>query len=490
MQRLTSLYRDERGQALVMVVFLICILTIMAGILMDASLSSGKRSAAAVQSEASHAAAEAAIDDYLSKLLDDNQYFLHYVAPGESTRKSTTGALVSPVNPPASPTPWPSAYGRTWTYPTQDTWFPIGTGYAYNLQVQPPQTGTNLSNSVDIVATGAYCGTPCTTPSTQNRRVIEELVRPASVADFQMMANNNISYGSSATTNGKIYAGCTPLPACSTKYSVNHQGTANADIYAEGNVTGNPTLGHDANGVTAKTYNSSNIRTVIKQPIDFTAFQSSLTDIQRAAQYAGGIYLNNPAVNAWWMTFKSDGTIDIKQCTGSSIELTAPTCGAATNYPAPGNGAIYAEQSVIVAGGSASCGSPAIIGSCVKGRMTVASNNDIVIGNNIDYVTSGTDTLGLIAKNDMIVAKWAPTNLNWRAATIAQSGSWYSATSDGSHGTMTFTGSTATYGGGYMDEFTTRFYNYDATLSYLQPPWFPTIGAAYTVILYRELPAG
>jgi hypothetical protein len=123
----------------------------------------------------------------------------------------------------------------------------------------------------------------------------------------------------------------------------------------------------------------------------------------------------------------------------------------------------------------------------------VASNNDVVIGGNIDYVTSGTDTLGLMAKGDMLVAQWAPATLNWRGATLAQTGKWQSAPNApvGSHnGTMTFTGSTAAINGGQMSMFTTRVYQYDPTLAYLQPPWFPTITQAYTVELFRELPSG
>ena len=53
---------------------------------------------------------------------------------------------------------------------------------------------------------------------------------------------------------------------------------------------------------------------------------------------------------------------------------------------------------------------------------------------------------------------------------------------------MTFMGSTATAQGGQMSMFDTRNYNYDDSLLYLQPPWFPTIGDAYTVLLFRELP--
>ena len=55
---------------------------------------------------------------------------------------------------------------------------------------------------------------------------------------------------------------------------------------------------------------------------------------------------------------------------------------------------------------------------------------------------------------------------------------------------MNFTGSTATDLGGFMNMFATRNYNYDTTLMYLQPPWFPVVESAYTVLVFRELPAG
>ncbi len=48
-------------------------------------------------------------------------------------------------------------------------------------------------------------------------------------------------------------------------------------------------------------------------------------------------------------------------------------------------------------------------------------------------------------------------------------------------------GSTATNQGGYMSMFTARVYDYDSTLLYLPPPWFPALEDAYTVKLFREV---
>jgi Tfp pilus assembly protein PilX len=461
---------------MVLVVFLTAAVAMLSVSLIDLVRGDSTRSAKATVSDAAFQAAEAGLDDYTSKLLDDNQFFLHDVALGESTRRSSGGTLVSPGA--STPTAW--TYGTTWTYPNgKNNWRSLTNGYEYNIQITAP-TATNKWSIV--VATGRKQGT--TSPS----RVIEEWLRPSSVSDFQMISNISVSYGSTATTFGKIYA----------NGNINHQGTAFANLYAENSVTGGPTM---MNG--ALKYDSSNIGTVIKShPINFASFATSLVDISRAAQLSG-IYLNDATAGAWQLTFNSDGTVNVKKCNGTNqTSSTPPTCTQVAGYPkpVPSNGAIYVEQSAIIAGGTSSCTDPGRPGYlpvrnmtnavCVDGRVTVASNQQIIIGDDIGYVNSagGDDVLGLIAKGDMIVAEWAPQTLNWRAATIAQTGEWSSASSGGSHTTMTFMGSTATAQGGQMSMFDTRNYNYDDSLLYLQPPWFPTIGDAYTVLLFRELP--
>ncbi len=359
-----------------------------------------------------------------------------------------------------------------------------------------------------------------------------------------MISAVSVSYGSTASTFGKIYSGG----------SVDHAGTAYADIYAENQATGNTNLVSPAKKYDVDS--NPTIRTKIKNPIQFSSFAGSLVDIQRAAELSG-LSFDDPTKDAWQFTFNSDGTFSVSSCmktAGTAIELAAPTCGAPTSYPMPTNGAIYVAQSVVIAGGTSTCSDP-VVGTlsnanCANGRVTLASNGTIVIGDDMGYAQTGDDVLGLIAKNDMIVALWAPSNLTWRAATIAQTGQWKSAMSstttisggftfphptitvgstanfsptsimigtknvtctgaDATHFTgctgsgsvsngtavtqsnvMTFTGSTATAGGGFMNMFKTRLYQYDTTLTYLQPPWFPTIDYAYTVLFFRELPPG
>ncbi|HEY7690744.1 MAG TPA: hypothetical protein VH816_00235 [Gaiellaceae bacterium] len=471
--------RDESGTALVLVVFLSAALLLLSVSLIDLVKGDSARGARGVVRDAAFQAAEAGLDDYTSKLLDDNQYFFHDVAVGESTRQASDGTLVSPGS--SSPTAW--TYGTTWSYPNgKDNWRSLSNGYEYNIQVTGP---SSTASWADIIASGRKQGT------TSPVRVLEKRLRPASIADFLMITNSDYHVGAGATTYGKIYAG---IDSGGTKHDVVHDGTAYADIYAEGQITGSVTMMSGA-----QKYDSDStpqIRTMLKQPISFTRFATSLVDIQRAAQLSG-IYLNNAAVNAWRLSFLSNGTVDVYRCSGTNeTSSTAPTCNThEIGFPkaVPANGAIYVEQSAIIAGGSSTCTDPdgtvLTNANCVNGRVTVASNNDLVVGDDLGWVQSGDDVLGLIGKNDVVVAKWAPYDLHWRAGVLAQTGARHSATSDGSHGTATFTGSQASNGSAYMDMFDTRYYNYDPTLLYLSPPWFPTVDYAYTTLLFRELPS-
>ena len=503
LRRPLSHLRREDGQTLAIVVMLIAMLSLLAALLTDTMLSSQTRSAASARQSDARAAAEAGIDSYISSLLLDNQYYLQYLAPGEATRKSTsTGGTVASVLPPSSPAAWPTNYGRQWTYPNgKDAWVDLGNGYSYDLQMTPPQTGSNNTNYLQIVATGkANSG-----GTVEDRQVLQALIRPASVADFQMLSNATVTYGSDAVTTGKIYSA----------QNVNFQGKAYADIYAEGQVCLSSCGGQIFSP--AKWYDkdsSPTIRSVITSPINFASFQVSLDDISRAAKNAGGIYLpSDGSEDAYELRFDTGNKVAYRKCNDAKnfsggkipIEITKPTCSASwTSQTIPTNGAIYSDMPVLIGDGTSTCYDPTLKknltnADCVDGRVTVASNQDIVIGDDMGYQVDGTDVLGLMAKNDVFVAGWVANSgasLTWRAAALAENGCWSEpqpacdgqSVPNGGNGTMTYTGSSATYLGGAMDMFANRSYNYDATLQYLQPPWFPTLPQAYTILLYRNLP--
>ncbi len=438
---------------MIVVILMGVIFTALAASLMANSIAEAGRSGLAVRRTGAMAAAEGGVDDYISKLTEDHTYFDHYVHPGESTRKDAAGVTK------AAGAAWTGT--TTWAYPNgRDAWRSLGNGYEFNLQIKPPAAG---SGTVTITSTGRKAG------SATDVRRIEAVVRPAAVTDFQMVSNADISYGSTATTRGKIYAG---IDSSNNKHNIAHAGKAYGDLYAEGSITQSPTYYNGAKG-----YGSATIRSVIPSSLNFNTFTNSLVDLKDAAQNSGGIYLNDTTKDAWRLTFNSAGTITIATCkkSGTSdVAAVSPTCTTTQTVNVPSIGAIYVNQTVIVMGQ-------------VKGRVTVASNVNVVIGNNISYVTPGVDVLGLVAKNEMIVAQWTPNDLTWYAATIAQGGQWRSWSNDGSHGTMNFYGSTATNQGGSMGMFDFRNYNYDTNLLFLQPPFFPVLEDSYALSFFREL---
>jgi hypothetical protein len=446
--------RQEHGVVMVLVVFVTALLASLSLLLINHVTDEVHRSGQAVSESKAFQAAEAGVDDYIAKLLDDRLYYAHVVHPGEATRRDTpSGTLVSGGT---SGVTW--SYSLVWAYPNGfDHWRAVGNGYEYSLEITPPDAGSQV---IKIVSTGRKLN------SSTGQRTIEIRIRPSSLADFQRVVNGDVSWGVGATTNGKLYAAGT----------ITHDGTAAADIYAEEQIVGSTTLTNGA--IKYDSDSNPTIRTVIKNPINFSALLASLVDIQRASSVAG-VYLDDATKAAWRLVFAADGTFTAQKCTktsGNEVEDVAATCGTATSYNVPANGAVYTAQTAIVSG-------------VVDGRVTVGSNDDIVVADNISYETIGDDVLGLVAKNDVWGAAYAPTNLTWRAGVIAQSGTWKGAGPNGTKNTMTWYGSSTTQDGGSWTMFNTRVYSYDTSLLYLPPPWFPVIEDAYTVILFRELPA-
>lgn len=448
--------QGEDGVSMVVVILISTVLLSIATAMVGNALGEMNRASRERDRSSAYQAAEAGVEDYVAKLTEDHTYYLHHVHPGESTRANPGGTRF------AAGAVWDGS--ATWTYPLgRNAWRSLGNGFEFNLNVSPPSGDTG---GLRIAASGRKQG------STTVSRTIEMVVRPASVADFQMLSNSDISYGTTATTRGKIYVGIDDLGVA---HNITHAGTAYSNLYAENNILRAPTYRDGARG-----YNRTNIRTVIRNPVNFNSFTSSLVDIKEDANLTGGILLDDASAAAWSITFNGGGTVAIAKCTktsGLAVELSTPTCGAATTKTIPPSGVIYANQTAIVKG-------------VVKGTVSLGSNDDIVVGGNISYGQAGRDVLGLIAKNDVILPQWSASSVTWSAAVVAQNGMFRSASSDGSKDTMTFNGSVATNLGGYMGMFDVRNYNYDNSLLLLQPPHLPILEEAFTTVLFRELNAG
>jgi hypothetical protein len=185
-------------------------------------------------------------------------------------------------------------------------------------------------------------------------------------------------------------------------------------------------------------------------------------------------------------------------------------CGNAKTVNIPASGVIYVDTDAIVDG-------------VVKGKVTVGTSGSIIYGGSVTYNTNGQDVLGVMSTGTVWIAQWAVDangNITIWSAQFSQNGMYSSDTthnsntpaskcsggsgdttttchsvcSTGTKCVMTIYGSTAIYGNGagnssivMTNMFNTRSYNYDPNLLFVQPPQWPTLGNAFTILVQREI---
>src|SRR5680860_826624 len=379
----------QAGVSLITTIAITGILALLVLASLSFARSSTQQTARQGRTDIALQVADAGINEYESRLVEDPRYYDHWVDRAEDPRIDPYGAVHAPG------TAWTP--GVSWTYagPSQ-TWSQIqdarfGTA-AYSLRVTPPPAGSDL---VTIQSTG-QSGRNSPNPVT---RSVQSQIHPSSIADFQIISNATIKYGSTATTTGKLYSAG----------DINHQGVAEAPAYAQhyvcsSNYTNCPSSSVPASVFRAGAYDSATTPSFQKKfptPIDFSHFTQSRLDIKDAAT-AGGTAWNDPTASAWLVQFLADGRARVFRISGTSDPgQSLNTIGCPTTVNVPANGAMYFEQSVIVSDGTNktdSCGST--VGpraSVVNGRVTIASKGNVYVGGNISYAASGDDVLGLIS---------------------------------------------------------------------------------------------
>jgi hypothetical protein len=470
--------RTQRGSSLITTIVLTSVMAMLVLVSLSYARSSTTHTAREGRSDLALQVADAGVSRYISRLVEDPRYYDHFVDKAEDPRIAPNGQ----VFPPGSA--WTP--GVTWTYAagTPTTWTTLQDARfgksAYSLRVAPPPAGSDL---VTVQSTGQV-GRGAPSPVT---RSIQSQIHPTSIADFQAISNATIKYGAGATTTGKLYSAV----------DVNHQGVAKAPAYAQHWACASsnfdcpssnpPSANFQGGAYDAKTNPSFSSK--FPTPIDFSQFTQSLLDIRDAAQASGTSY--NANVNAWMIQFTSDGRVKIWKVTSDDPgrQVNTLTCYATVDVPA--SGAMYFEQSVIVSDGSTktdSCGgSTGPRPSTVNGRVTVATKANVYVGGNIAYSAPGDDVLGLIAANEVIIAKYAPSVLSWRAASLAQGDQWHTYDGSGSHTSMLYTGSQTMRNGGYATMFDSREYRYDETLQRLRPPFYPILEGSWETFYWREV---
>ena len=473
--------RGQRGSTLIATIALTGILALLVAVSLSYARSSTSQAAREGRGDIALQVADAGVNQYISRLVEDPRYWDHFVDPAEDPRIDPRGVVHAPGSPWTPGTPWTYAGPpQTWV-PLQDERFGRA---SYSLRITPPAPGSDL---VTVQSTGQV--------SQESRRPLTRSVQsqiyPTSIADFQMISNATIKYGSAATTTGKLYSA----------EDVNHQGRARAPVYAQRLVCSNGGFSCSSSYTPssifqAGAYDSTttpSFRDKFPTPINFNQFTQARLDIKDAAA-AAGYEFNDPTVNGWMIQFLADGRVRIWGVTNTlNMGAAVGTLRCPITVPVPANGAMYFEQSVIVSDGSTrvdSCGATAgPRPSVVNGRVTVATKGNVYIGGNITYQTDGDDVLGLISANEVIITEYTPSNLTWRAASLAQAGQWRTnrGSATGRHSSMLYIGSQTTAQGGYASMFDAREYRYDETLQRLRPPFYPILEGSWETYYWREV---
>lgn len=390
----------------------------------------------------------------------------------------------------------PGPYIHTYTDPEGQE---IG---SYSLEITPPSNGSSI---VTIKSTG------WTNQFPNVKRTITAQYGKSSFARYAFLLNASSWYGTGSVTNGEIHS----------NNGIRMDGTNNGIVssarttYMCGSETGcqPPT---QRPGV----WGSGGSQALWRYPvpsIDFDAVSFDFTQMRSAAQ-SSGLYLPSGNWRGYHLLFQSNGQVIVRRVTATSN---------VQGYRVPGEGLgaegqggcrnramnISAEQNV----GTYNLADRPIIFSeedlwiegTVRGRVTVVSasfptasgNNNIWIRNNIQYTNmDGSDSLGVIAQNDVLLARDLPNQFRMDGAYMAQKGQvirFGFLNNCGDHSNsirqkLTLNGAIISYNKSYWNYntplesgFIERELNYDTHLLYAPPPYFPVAGE-YEFISWKE----
>lgn len=372
---------------------------------------------------------------------------------------------------------------------------------SFSLSIDPPASGSSI---VTITSVGSLSSLPNT-----KRTVVTRYGKP-SLAKYAFLHNANVWFGSKITIHGKVFSNG------GIRMDGTHDSTVQSakETYTCGSETGcNPPK--TKNGV----WGSGGPQNLWEFPVtavDFDSVEVDFSTMQDAAE-TSGTYLPTSGAFGYHVIFSPDGNYTIKKVTnatnkkGWSVELgcenlyqnitSETTIGTYSIAEKP---IIFAEDTLWVEG---TLKGKAIV---VAAKFPLDLNNiNIWIPNNITYLAKdGTNSLGIIAQNNIIFAHGVPQIFEINAALIAQKGRVlrhnykYQGCSQGTgavrqqliiYGSLisnqksywNFGQGSAGFGSDPASGFSQRDITYDSTLYYNPPPYFPSQGE-YEFISWEE----
>ena len=417
----------------------------------------------------------------------------------------------------------------------------------YTLWIKPQGNGSTIAT---VRAIGKTKGTNIT-------RTVEAQIGATSFANYALVSDTALWFGNTETANGPVHS----------NQGIRVDGASDSDM-TSANSTYVPPNNLGGNGASRPgVWCNSSVTTPVdcnsrskvdwRYPVpavDFNQVTGSLCTIKRTA-FTGNAstsslatqtnacsqtpttrtdsYLPQRASNGsfdltrgYLIELNPNSTYTLYNVNGENDRLTPYTSALTTqvvtsNIPIPSSGVIYAEDNVWVRTNPTYSGRVTI----AAGRLATSNNANIVVADDVVYGTkNGSDAIGLIAEDSILIAPYAPPangafNFEVDAAMLAQTGSviypsryrtdanrctrgWTANNqqfkfygSVASRQTWTWTISlggnscgdaASSPGNGYTSGILNNSTAYDYNLLYAPPPSYP-ITAGYNIISWREV---
>ena len=388
---------------------------------------------------------------------------------------------------------------------------------SYQLTITPPLNGSTL---VKIVSKGTI------TSNSQISRTLQVTVGMASWAQYAVVANDNMNFGSGTVIYGPVHSNYGIhfegtsyglITSALTQYTDPDVGSTKYAVYTSTTTLPDPIpptaidlTRHSFGGAGTTMFYAGRKLTV--PAVDFTALNNELANLKTTA-VASNSYFASTTGYGYHFVFHTNNTFDVYKvtalvaapngCANSSSQsrwgtwsiLTETSLQSGVTIPA--SGVIYAESDVWVEG--TINGDRLTIGAGVLPDPGSASWPNITINNDLKYTNhDGTDSIGLVAQGNINVGLKSSDTLTVEGALIAQNGRvgryYYSSScGTGYHPTtLNLYGIIATnkrYGFAYADNtgYINRNIRYDSNLLYSPPPVFPSTSSTYVTLSWQEI---
>lgn len=389
----------------------------------------------------------------------------------------------------------------------------IGT---YTLTITPPPSGSTL---VKIKSRGI----PTVDP-TAGRTITIQIAIP-SLAKFAVVANDTMRFGQGTTIYGPLHSNggirfdgiaWNKITSAVASYDdPDHSGNSEFGVHTH--VTAGTGVVNDSFRPLEAPPNTVQTRTDVFKagrefPVPAVDFDGMITDLAtiKTEATASGRYFAASGAQGYQIVLKTDDTFDIyrvntltnppNRCTNVLDQTGWGTWSINTktflaNYAIPANGLIFVEDNLWVEG---TINTARVTIAAAKFPDSVAQRKSITINNNLLYTNKdSTDSIALIAQNNINVGMVSANSFEIDAALVAQNGRigrfYYE--NDcfpyDQRSAITLYGMIATnqrYGFAYTDGsgYDTRTIIYDTALLYAPPPNFPLAADNYQIISWEE----